>query len=484
MDGHQQKRRGAFYTPEPVVRSLVRWAARKGTDRLLDPACGDGRFLMAHANSVGIEQDSDAAGVVHARSPGSLMHQGDFFSWAARTRERFECAAGNPPFIRYQRFTGEVRQAALQLCARNGAEFSALSSSWAPFIVATATLLKPGGRMAFVVPAEIGHAPYARPVLEYLIGHFDRVQVVAIQRKIFPELSEDCWLLRADGFGGRTDHLFLSPLTQFGFMKEPPTVGIRVAVREWREWHCRLRSFLLSSEVRQLYKQNADDTRSARLESVAKVGIGYVTGDNEFFHLRPSEAERLGIPEDVLHPSVRNSKALRGRAITRSKVASWRRQDEPNFLLRLQPDNGFPRTVQRYLESAAGQKARTAYKCRNRNPWYVVPDVVVPDAFLSYMSGEGPGLVANHAGCTGSNSVHMVVLTAGMKVSEIQSAWRKPFTRLSCEIEGHALGGGMLKLEPREAGRVVLVQRDSPSRRERQLIAEGIETMRHWRHCG
>ena len=29
------------------------------------------------------------------RAPWACVHQGDFFAWAARTRERFECAAGN-----------------------------------------------------------------------------------------------------------------------------------------------------------------------------------------------------------------------------------------------------------------------------------------------------------------------------------------------------------------------------------------------------
>ncbi len=97
MDGHHQKCRGGYYTPDDVVRSLVRWAVRSGSDRMFDPACGDGRFLATHPNSVGVEQDADAAKIVHARVPGSLIHQGDFFSWAHETCERFECAAGNPP---------------------------------------------------------------------------------------------------------------------------------------------------------------------------------------------------------------------------------------------------------------------------------------------------------------------------------------------------------------------------------------------------
>ena len=483
MQVSREKASGAYYTPDPVVRSLVRWAVRRETDRLIDPACGDGRFLVPHRNSVGVEQDLDAAAIVHARAPGSLIHGGDFFSWASRTEERFDCAAGNPPFIRYQRFTGEVRAAALGLCARHGVAFSSLCSSWAPFLVATATLLKPGGRMAFVVPAEIGHAPYAVPLLEYLAASFDRVQVIAVQRKMFPELSEDCWLLYTDGFGGRADEFFLSPLTQFGFMASPPSLGVRVALAEWRRWRGRLRSFLLSSDVRALYGELAEDARSFRLQDVAKVGIGYVTGANDFFHLRPSEAEARGIPAGLLHVSVRNGKVLSGRAVTRSNVESWVRHDDPVLLLRLASVAHLPTCVRNYLDSAAGREARETYKCRNRDPWYVVPDVTVPDAFLSYMSGSGPSLVANAAGCVGTNSVHVLRLGASLSMATLLRAWAQPSTLLSCEIEGHPLGGGMLKLEPREAGRILLARRGL-ARHEKALVRQGIETLRQWRHYG
>src|SRR5690606_18269238 len=170
-----------YFTPDDVAASLVAWACRRPSDRMIDPSCGDGRFLAFHRNSVGIEQNPVSAHAAIARAPGALVHEGDFFIWATETGERFECAAGTPPFIRYQSFKGQMRRRALDLCLDLGARFSGLTSSWAPFLVATAGLLKPGGRMAFVVPAEIGHAPYAAPLLEYLVRSFRTVQIVAVR---------------------------------------------------------------------------------------------------------------------------------------------------------------------------------------------------------------------------------------------------------------------------------------------------------------
>ena len=192
-----QKAAGAYYTPSPIVQTLLKWAIHDESDRFLDPSCGDGRFIAAQKNSVGIEQDAAASHTAMQRAPWTLVHEGDFFTWAAETPERFAAVGGNPSFIRYQAFNGEVRARAIALCNALGARFSGLASSWAPCLVASASLLQPGGRMAFVVPAEIGHAPYAAPVLEYLSTNFEVVHVVAYRDKLFPELLEDCWLLYA-----------------------------------------------------------------------------------------------------------------------------------------------------------------------------------------------------------------------------------------------------------------------------------------------
>jgi adenine-specific DNA-methyltransferase len=478
-----QKQSGAYFTPDAVAACLTRWATTSASDRMIDPSCGDGAFLAQHRNSVGVEQDPVSAREAIERAPWSLVHEGDFFPWAAQTEERFDCAAGNPPFIRYQTFKGETRRRAVDLCARLGAHFNGLASSWALFLVATAGLLKPGGRMAFVVPAEIGHAPYAAPLLDYLIDHFSRVQVVAVRRKLFPGLSEDCWLLFADGYGGRTATLGFTAVDVFKPTVRPPRPVEEIPVGEWRTvWNRRLRPFLVSGGLRDLYRLAADHPDSARLSDLASVGIGYVSGANAFFHLRPSQAERLGIPDRFLHPTVRNGRALPADAVTPATVAAWRRADDPMLLLRLKPGDVLPASVKRYLDTEAGRTAREAYKCRNRAPWYAVPDVHVPDLILSYMSGRSASLVRNTAGCTCTNSVHSVRLKRKADAARVLQAWSSPFVQLSAELEGHALGGGMLKLEPREAGRILLPAAPALSGTRTDDLEAGLGVLRRWRH--
>lgn len=482
-----EKLHGQFFTPAGVAQTLVRWAVEAPGDRLLDPACGDGQFLAAHAHISGCEVDPRHAVTARARAPHAHVHVCDFFEWAESTNDRFEAVVGNPPFIRYQGFTGEVRERALRQSLRFGAKLPALTSSWAPFVAASALLVKPGGRIAFVVPAEIGHAAYAVPLVEGLCASFETVVIVAVREKIFPSLSEDAWLLFASGKGGSTGHIRFVAVDDFIVGSAVPRSGQLVSIAKLRAVRGRLRRWLLSPLVRETYEHFEEVNGAIRLGDVASVGIGYVSGANDFFHLRPSQARKAGIPSRLLVPAVRRGASLPLRSTLRSRdVEEWIANDDPVLLLRLDRKlRELPTSVRRYLDSPAGRIARTAYKCRVREPWYSVPDVTVPDGFLTYMSGESVQVIGNAARCVGTNSVHVVHMKDGCSFRRTQSRFESVLTQLSCELEGHPLGGGMLKVEPREAQRLLLSPEPSGQLSSAEAtLRSGIEAMRSWRGYG
>ncbi|MCB1236282.1 MAG: N-6 DNA methylase, partial [Verrucomicrobiae bacterium] len=285
-----RKRLGQYFTPDEVASSLVRWVVRRKTDRILDPSCGDGQFLKHHRHSVGVEICAEAASEARKQAPSALVHGGEFFRWASATSERFDGIAGNPPFIRFQSFKGEVRAEALAAASVMGANFSALTSSWAPFVLVAAGLLKFGGRMAFVVPAEIGHANYARELIPALCGRFREVRVIACREKLFPALSEDCWLLWCDGYGSRCGEVGMSILDRFMPSMEVPAPNRGISLSEWNAMGGRLRPFLLTVEEREIYRDLKNRPTVRAFGDLANASIGYVSGANDFFHLRPSQA--------------------------------------------------------------------------------------------------------------------------------------------------------------------------------------------------
>lgn len=478
MERAAKKARGAYYTDPVVARFLVRFAVRSPDDTVLDPCFGEGVFLQAASERLdelggdpseqvtGIELDPRARRATEdALANGGPLHRdrlhlADFFERDPPATGGFTAIVGNPPFIRYQRFSGAQRALALRRALEAGARLTALTSSWAPFIVHATTFIKPDGRLAMVAPAELCHAAYARPVLDLLARRFRSVRVLTFARRLFPGLSEDTVLILGDGYGREGGAIQLVPLADAAQLPdlEPERLdGVAVASQNGNV--VRLIACLLPDGVRDLYGRLAEDPEVKRLGTLATAGIGYVTGNNKFFHLSPSEARRLRIPPETLKPAVCRAGWLNGLIFRRRDWDQLRAREQKTLLLALtQAPQAVPRAVAKYLELGVRQGVHRAYKCRVRRPWYAVPHVVVPDMFLTYMANTRPALVLNRARAVAPNTLLCVRLDANAKypAEALAVAWWTSLGALSAEIEGHSLGAGMLKLEPGEATKVLL----------------------------
>ena len=159
VDPAQRKQLGAWYTPSAIVDAVVGevvdgLSPRPGAARLdvLDPACGDGRFLHAVASHceypVGlVGADVDAA-TIAARPAGagrwihadSLHHD-----WGD---ERFDVVVGNPPFL------GQMRSATSR-GSRSRFGGGPYADAAAEFLALAVQLVRPGGRVGLVLPQSL-----------------------------------------------------------------------------------------------------------------------------------------------------------------------------------------------------------------------------------------------------------------------------------------------------------------------------------------
>lgn len=481
IDLKRRKELGAYYTDQAVADFLARWAIHAPTERVLEPSFGGGAFLAAAAarlRQLGAETPAGIYGVEldpHVRSeiaaaaeensvldPGQL-YSGDFFEFEPDRIPPVDAVVGNPPFVRYQRFAPAARRLALQRAAQRGVVLPELTSTWAPFILHASGFLRPGGRMAMVAPVELTYASYARPVLRYLVCSFAAVTLLSFERRLFPHLSEDTLLLLAEGYGmspsrarmvSLRDALSLERLD----LDELTGLGVPLDLREIDRGHVRIATYFLEPDLRHTYRELANSPGVMRLGDLAEVGIGYVTGDNDFFHLSRTEGERLNLDAADLCPAVRRGRdlAVAGIALT---LGDWERLTAAGgkHLLFL-PREPLGSAARAYVEEGERRGVPRAYKCRVRKPWYRVPWVMRPDLILSVMAGRMPRLVANEVGVVVTNTLHAVRLRRGVSVSAsvLAACAVNSLTLLSAEIEGHSLGGGVLKFEPSEAARLLM----------------------------
>jgi len=217
--------------------------------------------------------------------------------------------------------------------------------------------------------------------------------------------------------------------------------------------------YLLPARIRQLYQEIRTHRKVRNLGALADVGIGYVTGANDFFHLSFADANLHGIPKRYLARAVRRGSDFVGLMFSDRDWESLAEKGAANLLLRIRDtEKRLPASLQRYLERGIAAGINQRYKCRTREPWYAVPHVHEADGFLTYMSGGVPRLVVNGARAVAPNTLHVIRMRPAslMSVGGLATAWQSSLTWLSCEIEGHSLGGGLLKLEPTEAERVLV----------------------------
>jgi len=484
--GARRKARGAFFTPAIMAGFLAEWAVRSGTDSVFEPSCGEAAFLLAAGDRLrrlgrGPERLDQLAGIeLHDPSATraafslteadlkALVQIGNFLALPAKPA--YDAVIGNPPYVRYQDFTGAARAEAQALAGRSGVRLTGLASSWAAFVVHAAGFVRrPAGRLGLVLPAELLSVNYASDVRRYLLERFGQVRLVLFDELVFPGVSEEVVLLLAEGEGP-------APAVQFVQARNLDDVTKATRITSWSpprpddKWL----GGLIHPSADHVYRAELENGRFSGLREWGETFLGMVTGNNRFFTLTPMAAESSGLDESELLPiSPPGSAHLRGLHLTTKGWEELGQAGRPTYLLypRLDPSPAARRLIRAGLDDGVDQ----AYKCRVRMPWWRVPLVAVPDLFLTCMNHDTPRLSANRAGVRHLNSVHGVTLKPELRALGtrlLPLAALNSMTLLGAELVGRSYGGGLLKIEPREADNLPVPSPATVASAEAELAAQ------------
>lgn len=460
-----RKERGAFFTPDEITRYIVQWAVRSAGDLVLEPSAGDAAFLVsavAHLKKLGSAQSLPTVYGVEIHGPSAavacqrvadaggkaIIREGDFFK--VLPEPRYDAVVGNPPFIRYQQFSGESRKLSREAAFRAGVPLSAMASSWAAFTVHAAMFLKEGGRLGLVLPAELLAVNYAAPIRRFLFTSFRDVQLVLFEQQVFPDAEAEVVLVLADGYGeGPAAHAIFKQAKNASDLMSLGEGAPWVPVDPSEKWT----SSLVDAAVLDSLDCAVGKGTFCPLEAWGDTTLGIVTGNNKYFTLSPERARVLGLRNgEVLRLSPPGSSHLRGLALTQPMLKKL--GDVGQSTLLFYPGDSPSAEAAAYIEDGFRTGVHTAYKCRIRKAWYRVPLVRPADLLLTCMNADTARLTANLAGAHHLNSVHGVYLNdehrdVGRELLPLASL--NSLTLLHAELVGRSYGGGILKIEPREA---------------------------------
>ncbi|MDQ1439269.1 MAG: adenine-specific DNA-methyltransferase [Acidimicrobiaceae bacterium] len=360
-----------------------------------------------------------------------------------------DAVVGNPPFVRYQEHRGAARQRSIAAALKQGVRLSGLASSWASVVVHSSGFLKPDGRLAMVLPAELLTVHYAEPIRRWLRHRFAGVTLVMFERLQFDDALEKVVLLLAHGSGGCDSFslVYVEDASDLASLHFGDSVSVTPASEgKWTD-------LLLPLARRRRYREVVA-SHFLNLSQIGSVELGTVTGANHYFALSEAARHEYGLTEELLRPICPpGSRHLRGTTFTKAHWERLKAAGERVWLLCPEPEDETP-SLRRYVERGEREGVNQAYKCQVRSPWWRPPVVAPPDLFFTYMSHRYPRFVRNTAKTSLLNSMHGVRLKrdtpravgAALPLLALNSV-----TMLGAEIHGRAYGGGMLKMEPREA---------------------------------
>jgi len=242
----QAKRKGGvFYTPPCVTRYVVENSARQGCDpEILDPACGCGSFLLAACRRLlaGAERrrspdaarlaarrihgvDVDPEAVLAARRSlwleiasaganadpcgivptlvenvraGDVLLDSVLEAWVGR----FDAVVGNPP---YRRELGSKSLLDRIAATKFGRRYRAARMDlWYYFVHRSLELLKPGGRLSFIVGSYWTSGRGAEKLIGALQGECHVEEIFLLDRlRVFPQVAGRHMIFRVRKGAGR-----------------------------------------------------------------------------------------------------------------------------------------------------------------------------------------------------------------------------------------------------------------------------------------
>ncbi len=450
MNPLRQRAIGAYYTPDDASTWLAEWLINDDVKTILEPSSGDGSFVNA-CLAVADRRDLDVR--IHAveLDPSALatLVADERVSKTNRDFHDVEPFAvdaviGNPPFVRLRHLADGSSEVALAAGGRAGVAVDPAGSTWLSFAVHAATFLRPGGRLALVLPADALYVRYARPFWAFMAARFGALRVVRCRERIFPDLLQDVVLLLADQAGSATkviaSDLFASraDLTRH---HRPSQMAIDVAavVNGDKPF---AKALLGQTHTRSL---QVFLDRTVRADTYAKFNIGYVAGDKSFFHPERASQREFRLPARSLVPALRSGRQLSHTGVRTSSLPSG-----SVGALWLPDKARLTKGEQRYIEQGESDGVHRRYKTRIRRPWFVVPGVRVPDLLVPVF-GELPKIMFNDTGVVASNSLVAGYWKQAVDPDAFLLCWYSSVTRLGIELSVHALGGGVLVVIPGEA---------------------------------
>lgn len=458
-----EKNNGIFYTPSKLADFVADLTISSANSKVLDPCYGEGSLLLAARERLhelgSIMPDRQLFGYdiatlredirmncLHGLLDEKNLEKRDFLLRIGHKAEAsFDVVLMNPPFVRHHLIPKKY-QKRMRNIVGNDANLPMTSDLWAYFIVHSLKFIREKGCLGAILPWAFLYTDFAERVRELLHERFRVIRVVVIGQRMFEKAEERILVLIGSEFR--------FPTSEIGFYYSSGIPKKKISWRpiEQKIWRASPWMCLVNSDIHEIISRIGDRIGLEPLGRFANVRIGTVTGANKFFILTRESAKAMRIPKSILKPIITHSKNLRTLVIPNSEGIR-------DVLMAIPEAMKLSRSLKVYIKMGETNDVNKRYHTRKRVKWYSIPHLKAPDGFFHYMTKEVPFIALNSEGILSTNTVHQVVFLNEIDENTkkwIQFSMLTSISQLSAELVGRTYGGGVLKIEPTAASKILV----------------------------
>jgi type I restriction-modification system DNA methylase subunit len=529
----ERHRLGQYYTPPPIVELITELCIKSPNDKVLDPACGSGSFLVKAYHKLKDLKKKENPFAEDSRLHEEILNQvygidinqfpaqlssinlavrnlkvpsrniniiiSDFFKIKSSTGilpKEFDVVVTNPPYTRQEEmeYKDQIRDEALTYSDGSKIEVDARAGIYAYFFTHSAKFLKSTGRMGYITSNTWLDVGFGEGLKQFFLDHFKLLAIVEFDSAVFGtalvntcvsilEKEEDAEkrrknivrfvrLKKAIAIGKVIDSML-------SVEKDYEDEQIRVVIKSQELLHSEERwgKYIRAPPI---YFKLVSHSSITRLSSLAELKRGFVTGFNDFFILDKEKIGLWKIESDFLKPIVTSIRDIKRVEITKKDITQW-------VLMVHDPKQELKsKKVLKYIEHGEEMEVSTKHgtriasatvkgvhnlkTCKQRTNWYDLGQHKPPPIIAPYLIWDRVIFAYNKANALAPNTLHFVYPLQKEDIQYLLGVMNSTLTAFLLEIEGRSYGGGVLEMEVYVMAELPVINPNKISRKDRKRI--------------
>jgi len=529
----ERHRLGQYYTPPPIVELITEMCIKSPNDKVLDPACGSGSFLVKSYHKLKDLKKRENPFAEDSKLHEEILNQlygidinpfpaqlssinlavrnlkvtgrninlivSDFFKVKPSTvilPREFEVVVTNPPYTRQEEmeYKDKIREEALTYSDGTKIDISAQAGIYAYFFTHSAKFLKDTGRMGYITSNTWLDVSFGEGLKQFFLDHFKIIAIVEFDSAVFgTALVNTCVSILEKEEDAKKR---LENIVKFVRLKKAMEIGkiIDMVLSLDKNYEDeQIKSVIKSQESLQpkerwgkylraptIYFKIANQPKMSLLGEKAKIRRGITTGSNDFFILDKEKIKLWDIEPQFIEMVISSFRGINRIELTFKDVSEY------ILMLHEPKENLKGKNVLKYLEYGENLQITTKRgtrvtaevikgvhnlrTCKGRKLWYNLGERKKAPILFPYLTWERTPFIWNKAKAHAIDVFHEIYPYSEKELACLLGLLNSSLISFLLEVHGRSYGGGVLKIQTYELEALPIPDPKKLSKKERQRI--------------